>query len=186
MADGARMVEEAIRVHAKLDILFCNAGVPCRVPLDQLSEEQWDRVLDVNVKGMFSVIKAAVPHMKDQRSGVIVLTGSELSFVGDPEAPAYSASKGAVLTLTRSLALDLARFGIRVNAICPGTTMTPLGQRLIEHDTPEKLAQRLSRYPLGRFGQPDEIARSVLFLASDDSSYATGTCLVIDGGLTSV
>ncbi len=186
MADGARMVEEAIRVHAKLDILFCNAGVPCRVPLDQLSEEQWDRVLDVNVKGMFSVIKAAVPHMKDQRSGVIVLTGSELSFVGDPEAPAYSASKGAVLTLTRSLALDLARFGIRVNAICPGTTMTPLIEKELETATdPEAMRRELQTWgPLGRPADPREQAQGVLFLASDDASYAVGAALLLDGGYT--
>jgi len=99
---------------------------------------------------------------------------------------AYCAAKGAIISLTRAMAADFAQFGIRVNCIAPGTTMTPLGQRLIENDTPERLAQRLSRYPLGRFGQPEEIARSILFLASDDSSYATGMCLVIDGGLTSV
>src|SRR5438270_472223 len=92
----------------------------------------------------------------------------------------------SITALTRAMGADFAPHGIRVNCIAPGTAMTPLGQRLIENDTPEKLAQRLSRYPLGRFAQPEEIARSVLFLASDDSSYATGMCLVIDGGLTSV
>jgi NAD(P)-dependent dehydrogenase (short-subunit alcohol dehydrogenase family) len=99
---------------------------------------------------------------------------------------AYCAAKGAIISLTRAMAADFARYGIRVNCIAPGTTMTPLGKRLIEHDTPEQLAQRLSRYPMNRFGEPIEIARSVLFLASDDSSYATGTCLVVDGGLTCV
>lgn len=186
MADGARMVEEAIHVHGNLDILFCNAGIPCRVPIDQLSEEKWDRVLAVNVKGMFTVIKAAVPHMKQRRSGSIVLTGSELSFVGDPETPAYSASKGAVLTLTRSLALDLARFDIRVNAICPGTTMTPLIEQELETAAdPEALRRQLQTWgPLRRPADPVEQARGVLFLASDEASYAVGTALLLDGGYT--
>jgi NAD(P)-dependent dehydrogenase (short-subunit alcohol dehydrogenase family) len=188
MADGRRMVDEAIRVHGKLDILFCNAGVPARVPIDELSEEQWDRTLAVNLKGMFTVIKAAVPHMKERGSGVIILTGSELSFVGDPETPAYSATKGAVLTLTRSLALDLIRHGIRVNAICPGTTMTPLVEKELETaPDPEAIRRQLESWgPIGRVADPREQARGVLFLASDDASYAVGTALLLDGGFTAM
>jgi NAD(P)-dependent dehydrogenase (short-subunit alcohol dehydrogenase family) len=188
MADGKRMVEEAIRVHGRLDILFCNAGIPARVPISELTEEQWDRTLAVNLKGMFTVIKAAVPHMKERGRGVIILTGSELSFVGDPETPAYSATKGAVLTLTRSLALDLIRYGIRVNAICPGTTMTPLIEKELQTaPDPEAIRQQLQSWgPISRVAEPSEQARGVLFLASDDASYAVGTALLLDGGFTAM
>src|SRR5437868_2390344 len=120
------------------------------------------------------------------RGGVVINVSSVAGLVGLQNMSAYCAAKGAIIALTRAMGADFAPHGIRVNCIAPGTAMTPLGQRLIENDTPEKLAQRLSRYPLGRFAQPEEIARSVLFLASDDSSYATGMCLVMDGGLTCV
>jgi NAD(P)-dependent dehydrogenase (short-subunit alcohol dehydrogenase family) len=185
MADGERMVAEAIDQHGRLDILFCNAGIPARVPIEQLSEEQWDRVLAVNLKGMFTLVKAALPHMKQARSGTIILTGSELSFVGDPETPAYSASKGAVLTLTRSLALDLIRYGIRVNAICPGTTRTPLLERELETaPDPDAMRAQLDNWgPIGRTAEPVEQARGVLFLATE-ATYAVGTTLLLDGGFT--
>lgn len=185
MADGSRMVAEAVNAHGKLDILFCNAGIPARVPIEQLTEEQWDRVLAVNLKGMFTLIKAAIPHMKRAGSGTIILTGSELSFVGDPETPAYSASKGAVLTLTRSLALDLIRYGIRVNAICPGTTRTPLIERELETaPDPDAMRAQLDTWgPIGRTAEPIEQARGVLFLATE-ATYAVGTTLLLDGGFT--
>jgi NAD(P)-dependent dehydrogenase (short-subunit alcohol dehydrogenase family) len=184
MADGARMVAEAIKAHQKLDILFCNAGIPARIPIESLNEEQWDRVLAVNLKGMFTLIKAAIPHMKTS-GGSIILTGSELSFVGDPETPAYSASKGAVLTLTRSLALDLIRYGIRVNAVCPGTTLTPLIERELETaPDPEAMRAQLRTWgPIGRTADPVEQARGVLFLATE-ATYAVGTALLLDGGFT--
>jgi meso-butanediol dehydrogenase / (S,S)-butanediol dehydrogenase / diacetyl reductase len=120
------------------------------------------------------------------RGGAVVNVSSVAGLVGLQHMSAYSAAKGAIISLTRAMAADFAQYGIRVNCIAPGTTMTPLGRRLIENDTPEQLAQRVGRYPLNRFGEPEEIARAVLFLASDDSSYATGTCLVVDGGLTAV
>jgi NAD(P)-dependent dehydrogenase (short-subunit alcohol dehydrogenase family) len=185
MEDGRRMVTAAIDAHGRLDVLFCNAGIPCRVPIEALSEEQWDRVLAVNLKGMFSLVKAAVPHMKEN-GGAIILTGSELSFVGDPETPAYSASKGAVVTLTKSLALDLIRYGIRVNAICPGTTRTPLLEKELETVLdPEAMLSQLEEWgPIGRIANPREQAQGVLFLASDEASYAVGTTLLLDGGFT--
>ena len=185
MEDGRRIVAAAIGAHGKLDVLFCNAGIPCRVPIEQLTEEQWDRVLAVNLKGMFSLIKAAVPYMKEN-GGAIILTGSELSFVGDAETPAYSASKGAVLTFTKSLALDLIRYGIRVNAICPGTTRTPLLEKeLTTVPDPEAMLSQLEEWgPMGRIATPREQAQGVLFLASDEASYAVGTTLLLDGGFT--
>ncbi len=184
MADAERIVAEAIAAHGRIDVLFCNAGIPARIPIEQLTEEQWDRVLAVNLKGMFTMTKAAVPHMKGG-GGSIILTGSELSFVGDPETPAYSASKGAVLTLTKSLALDLIRYGIRVNAICPGTTMTPLIERELETaPDPEAIRAQLANWgPMGRTADPVEQARGVLFLACE-ATYAVGTALLMDGGFT--
>jgi NAD(P)-dependent dehydrogenase (short-subunit alcohol dehydrogenase family) len=185
MADAERMVAEAIAAHGRIDVLFCNAGIPARIPIEELTEEQWDRVLAVNVKGMFTVTKAALPHMKAAGGGSIVFTGSELSFVGDAETPAYSASKGAVLTLTKSLALDLIRYGIRVNAICPGTTMTPLIERELETaPDPDALRAELATWgPIRRTAEPVEQARGVLFLATE-ATYAVGTALLMDGGFT--
>jgi NAD(P)-dependent dehydrogenase (short-subunit alcohol dehydrogenase family) len=185
MEDARRMVAAAIAAHGKLDILFCNAGIPCRVPIEALTEKQWDRVIAVNLKGMFTLVKAAVPHMKEN-GGAIILTGSELSFVGDPETPAYSASKGAVLTFTKALALDLIRYGIRVNAICPGTTRTPLLEKELETvpDREAMLLQLEEWGPIGRTADPREQAQGVLFLASDEASYAVGTTLLLDGGFT--
>jgi NAD(P)-dependent dehydrogenase (short-subunit alcohol dehydrogenase family) len=185
MADAQRMVAETIATHDRIDVLFCNAGIAARIPIEELTEEQWDRVLAVNLKGMFTMTKAALPHMKRAGSGSIIFTGSELSFVGDPETPAYSASKGAVLTLTKSLALDLIRFGIRVNAICPGTTMTPLIERELETaPDPDGLRAQLATWgPMRRTAEPIEQARGVLFLATD-ATYAVGTALLLDGGFT--
>ncbi len=168
------MVQATLSNFERVDILFNNAGIESFGTVIESDEATWDRTFAVHVRGAFLCSKYALPAMIDRGRGGVVINVS------------YSAAKGAIISLTRAMAADFAQHGIRVNCIAPGTSMTPLGQRLIENDTPEKLAQRLSRYPLGRFGQPEEIARSVLFLASDDSSYATGMCLVIDGGLTSV
>lgn len=184
MADARAMVAAALAAHDRIDVLFCNAGIAARIPIEELTEEQWDRVLAVNLKGMFTVTKAALPHMK-HGGGSIIFTGSELSFVGDPETPAYSASKGAVLTLTKSLALDLIRYGIRVNAICPGTTMTPLIERELETaPDPDALRAELATWgPMRRTADPEEQARGVLFLATE-ATYAVGTALLMDGGFT--
>jgi NAD(P)-dependent dehydrogenase (short-subunit alcohol dehydrogenase family) len=135
---------------------------------------------------MFTLIKAAAPLMIEQGGGTIVTVGSELSFVADPETPAYNASKGAVVMFTKAIALDLIRHGIRVNAMCPGTTWTPLiEQELATSPDPAALRADLDAWgPIGRVARPDEQARGILFLASDDSSYAVGTSLVIDGGFT--
>jgi NAD(P)-dependent dehydrogenase (short-subunit alcohol dehydrogenase family) len=185
MADAEQIIAKAIATHGRIDVLFCNAGIPARIPIEQLTEAQWDRVLAVNLKGMFTMTKAALPHMRAARGGSIIFTGSELSFVGDPETPAYSASKGAVLTLTKSLALDLIRYGIRVNAICPGTTMTPLIERELETaPDPEAMRAALATWgPSRRTAEPVEQARGVLFLATD-ATYAVGTALLMDGGFT--
>src|SRR6266571_7174720 len=181
------MVHATLSTFGRLDILFNNAGIEGFGSVIETDEASWDRIFAVHVRGAYLCSKYALPVMiEGGRGGVVINVSSVAGLIGLQRMAAYCAAKGAIISLTRAMAADFAPHGIRVNCIAPGTTMTPLGQRLIENDTPEKLAQRLSRYPLGRFGQPEEIARSVLFLASDDSSYATGMCLVIDGGLTSV
>ena len=181
------MVQATLSAFGLVDILFNNAGIESFGTVIDCDETLWERTFAVHVRGAYLCSKYAVPAMIDSgRGGVVINVSSVAGLVGLQRMSAYSAAKGAIISLTRSMAADFAQHGIRVNCIAPGTSMTPLGHRLIENDTPEKLTQRLSRYPLGRFGQPEEIAKSVLYLASDDSSYATGMCLVVDGGLTAI
>lgn len=183
----AALVESTLAHFGQVDILFNNAGVEGFGSVINADEVTWERIFAVHVRGAFLCSKYTIPAMiKRGKGGSVINVSSVAGLVGLQNMAAYSAAKGAIISLTRSMAADFAQHNIRVNCIAPGTAMTPLGKRLIENDTPEKLAQRLSRYPLGRFGEPEEIARSVLYLASDDSSYTTGTCLVMDGGLTSV
>src|SRR6202795_710088 len=186
MADAGRIVQQAVDKHGGLDILVCNAGITSVMPIEQLGEEEWDRVLATNVKGMFTMVKQAVPHMIRRGGGKIVTLGSEMGIVAVPESPAYNASKGAVIMFTKSIALDLIRHNIRVNSLCPGITRTPLLQAEIDNslDPAKTAAEQASWAPMQRVADPREIAKGALFLASDDSSFATGSCLVLDGGFT--
>jgi NAD(P)-dependent dehydrogenase (short-subunit alcohol dehydrogenase family) len=186
MKDAAAMVQAAVDGFGRLDILFCNAGITSVMPISELSEEEWDAVIDTNLKGMFTLVKHAVPQMRAQGGGVIVTMGSEMGIVAVPESPAYNASKGGVIMLTRSLAIDLIQYNIRVNALCPGITRTPLLQAEVDRSmNPEKTAREQAEWaPIMRVADPAEIARGALFLASDDSSFAVGSCLVLDGGYT--
>jgi NAD(P)-dependent dehydrogenase (short-subunit alcohol dehydrogenase family) len=186
MAGGRRLVEEAIAAHGGLEILVANAGIPSRADVFALTEDEWDRVIDTNLKGMFSVIKPAAVYFREHGGGVIVTTGSEMGFVADPETPAYNASKGGVVMLTKSLALDLIRYGIRVNCICPGITETPLLEAdIAQSSDPAATAASFAQWaPIGRVATPEEQAEGILFLASDASSYAVGTTLLLDGGFT--
>jgi NAD(P)-dependent dehydrogenase (short-subunit alcohol dehydrogenase family) len=186
MAGGRELVAAAIDAHGGLEILVANAGIGSRADIFSLTEQEWDRVIDTNLKGMFTVIQPAAEHFREHGGGVIVTTGSELGFVADPHSPAYNASKGGVVMLTKSLALDLIRYGIRVNCICPGITTTPLLEREIAASPePEATAAEFARWaPIGRSATPDEQAQGILFLASDASSFAVGTTLLLDGGFT--
>jgi NAD(P)-dependent dehydrogenase (short-subunit alcohol dehydrogenase family) len=186
MADAGRMVAAAVDAHGKLDVLVCNAGITSVMPIEQLGEEEWDAVLTTNVKGMFTLVKHAVPHMIRQGGGRIVTLGSEMGIVAVPESPAYNASKGAVIMFTKSIAVDLIRHNIRVNALCPGITRTPLLQAEVDNsvDPAKTAAEQASWAPILRVADPAEIARGALFLASEDSSFAVGSCLVLDGGFT--
>jgi NAD(P)-dependent dehydrogenase (short-subunit alcohol dehydrogenase family) len=186
MADAGRMVAAAVDTYGKLDVLVCNAGITSVMPIGQLGEEEWDAVLTTNVKGMFTLVKHAVPHMISQGGGRIVTLGSEMGIVAVPESPAYNASKGAVIMFTKSIAVDLIRHNIRVNALCPGITRTPLLQAEVDNsvDPAKTAAEQASWAPILRVADPAEIARGALFLASEDSSFAVGSCLVLDGGFT--
>jgi NAD(P)-dependent dehydrogenase (short-subunit alcohol dehydrogenase family) len=186
MTDAGRMVAAAVEGHGRLDVLVCNAGITSVMPIEQLGEEEWDAVLTTNVKGMFTLVKHAVPHMIRQGGGRIVTLGSEMGIVAVPESPAYNASKGAVIMFTKSIAVDLIRHNIRVNSLCPGITRTPLLQAEVDNsvDPARTAAEQASWAPIMRVADPAEIARGALFLASEDSSFAVGSCLVLDGGFT--
>jgi NAD(P)-dependent dehydrogenase (short-subunit alcohol dehydrogenase family) len=186
MADAGRMVATAVEQYGQLDVLVCNAGITSVMPIEQLGEDEWDAVLTTNVKGMFTVVKQAVPVMIAQGGGRIVTLGSEMGIVAVPESPAYNASKGAVIMFTKSIAVDLIRHNIRVNSLCPGITRTPLLQAEVDNsvDPARTAAEQASWAPIMRVADPAEIAQGALFLASEDSSFAVGSCLVLDGGFT--
>jgi len=178
------MINLAVQTYGRLDILHNNAGVVLVKFLEDTSEEEWDWVLGVNVKSIFLAVKYAVPHMKKQGGGCIINTASTASFLGQYMTPAYVASKGAVLMLTKTLALDYAKFNVRVNCICPGAVDTPMLHRHFNNSPDPELAARREKdlVPIGRFLEPEEIAEGALYLASDAARGVTGSVLGIDGG----
>jgi len=183
-AECRHAVFETLRVFERLDILFNNAGVFYPHTILDCSEEEWDLQMDVNLKGTFLMSKAVLPHMIEQRRGVIINNSSGWGIAGGDAAVAYCASKGGVVLLTKAMAIDHGRQGIRVNCICAGdvdTPMLPEDARLRGLKWEDYLAGCANR-PLGRIGTTDEIAKAALFLASDDSSFMTGAALVVDGG----
>jgi NAD(P)-dependent dehydrogenase (short-subunit alcohol dehydrogenase family) len=184
--DCKRAVDETLRAFGRLDILFNNAGVFLPNTAPDCSEEEWDLQIDVNLKGTFLMSKYALQPMLAQGRGVIVNNSSGWGLVGGDKGVAYCASKGGVVLLTKAMAVDHGRQGIRVNCICPGdvdTPMLPEDARLRGLDWKTYLAGCENR-PMGRIGTVDEIAKAVLFLASDDSSFITGASIAIDGGGT--
>jgi NAD(P)-dependent dehydrogenase (short-subunit alcohol dehydrogenase family) len=187
MSDAARIVDEAASAHGGLDIVVTAAGVTSRSRLDRLSEEEWDRVIGINLKGVFTIVKAAAPKLKERGGGAIVTIGSEMGFVAEGQVPAYNASKGGVIMLTKSLALDLIADNIRVNSVCPGITQTPLLEEEMRiAEDPEATRLEFQTWaPIGRTSDPREQAYGVLFLASGEGSFAVGTTLLLDGGFTS-
>jgi len=179
-------VQATIDAFGGLDILFNNAGTNLAAPITETREEDWDRVMAVNVKGVFLGCKYAIPAMIECGGGVIINTSSAAGIVGLRGLAAYTASKGAVLQLTRNIALDYAEHNIRANALCPGVTASPMTLGVIQaHPDSEAMRQRMeSGRPLGRMARPEEMARAALFLASDDSSFMRGAPLIVDGGFT--
>ncbi len=181
-----RAVDETLGKFGRLDILFNNAGVFVPQTALECTEESWDLQIDVNLKGTFLMSKYALQPMIEQGGGVIINNSSGWGLVGGDKAVAYCASKGGVVLLTKAMAVDHGRQGIRVNCICPGdvdTPMLPEDARLRGLEWKAYLAGCENR-PMGRIGTADEIAKAVLFLASDDSSFMTGAALVVDGGGT--
>ena len=180
-----RMVAEAELEYGRLDILFNNAGIMMAADGDAISTEEavWDRTMAVNAKGVYLGCKYGIPALLRAGGGSVINTASFVAIVGaaTPQL-AYTASKGAVLALTRELAVVHARQGIRVNALCPGPLRTELLMSFL--DTEDKRQRRLVHVPIGRFGEAREMAEAVLYLASDESSYVTGTQFLVDGGLT--
>lgn len=184
-ADVERAVKEGVRAFGKLDVLYNNAGI---FPDDDTSvvdtdEQTLDRVLSINLKGVFLCCKYGVPALLAAGGGTIVNIASFVALMGcTVPQDAYTASKGGVLALTRSLAVQYGRHHIRANAICPGPIETPLLQTILSD--PAKRALRLNRIPLGRFGRAEDVAYAGLYLASDESAWVTGTTFVVDGGIT--
>jgi NAD(P)-dependent dehydrogenase (short-subunit alcohol dehydrogenase family) len=177
-------IDKIVRVFGSVDHLVNNAGIVVVKGIEESSLEDWDRVMNVNVRSIFLLTKYLLPALRASQYGTIVNLGSVSSFVAQKNTPAYVASKGAVAMLSKSLALDLAEFGIRVNCVCPGITNTPmLHFHLSKTASPdETLRQRIDRVPLNRMLQPREIANAILYLSSEASSGITGTTLLIDGG----
>jgi NAD(P)-dependent dehydrogenase (short-subunit alcohol dehydrogenase family) len=185
-ADCRRLVEQTIARLGGLDILVNNAGIGAVGTVLETDEDTLERILDVNVKGTFLLSKAALPGMIARKAGVIVNTASIAGVRGIPARAAYTASKHAVVGLTRAMALDHVKDGIRVNCVCPGTVDTPWVGRLLDQaaDPQAAKAALVARQPMGRLGRAEEMAAAILFLASDESSFTTGAAMLVDGGFT--
>ena len=183
-ADVQRIVRQTREHFRTLDILFNNAGIVMKGKIHETTEEEWDRTAAINVKSMYLLCHEVVPIFLEQGSGVILNTSSATALRSVTDRVAYSTSKGAVLALTRSMALDYAKNSIRVNCLCPGTIDTPsLGRRLSAFADPaEARRQFIARQPMGRLGTADEVAQAALYLVSDEAAFVTGTALSIDGG----
>jgi NAD(P)-dependent dehydrogenase (short-subunit alcohol dehydrogenase family) len=182
--DCRRLAERAIREFGRIDILFNNVGIIRRATLLDLSEEDWDRVMAVNVKSIYLLSREVIPHMQKQGGGSIINTASGWGLAGGAKAAVYCASKGAVVLLTKAMAIDHGPQKIRVNCICPGDTDTGMlrveAQQLGEAN--DRFLAEAAKRPLGRVGSPDEIAQAVLYMASDAASFVTGIALIVDGG----
>lgn len=182
--DWKRVVDKAVEAYSKVDILVNNAGILLSKSLEDTSVEEWDLVMNINLKGVFLGCRAIIPAMKIAGGGSIVNISSIYGIVGAPDCAAYEASKGGVRLLTKSAAVDLIKHNIRVNSIHPGMIKTEMTKGLA--DIPEAAAAIAEKVLLGRMAEPEEVSKAVLFLASDDASYVHGTELVVDGGYTAV
>ena len=184
------LFDKIISTYHKIDILINSAGIigPA-VPVEKMAVSDWDRVFQVNVRGMFLCCKHCIPRMLDQQSGSIINLSSTAGLRASLISPCYSATKGAIISLTKSLALAYAPNGLRINCICPGTIETPMLENFFNQEQDlhqrEVLRERfINRHPIGRFGRAEEVAQAALYLASDSSSFVTGINLVVDGGIS--
>lgn len=180
-----RMVQLVVEQFGRIDVLHANAAVQVNKEAIEITEEEWDRMHGVNLRGVFLTCKHVIPVMRRQKKGAIIITSSGHAFATYPNCSAYAATKGGELAYMRGLALDYARDGIRVNCVIPGATDTRLVQGYINNsENPDETRRRLlESIPLRRLATPEEIGRAVLFLASDHAGYITGTSLAVDGGL---
>lgn len=186
-ADVQRLVAETVSAFGGIDVLHNNAGIQKYGSVVDMPEDEWDVLMDVNVKATFLTSKYAIPEMRKRGGGSIVNTTSVQAFASQKSVPAYAASKGAIVSLTRSMALDHAEENIRCNCIAPGSIDTPLLRWAADVWEPENPSQAIEKWgnfhPLKRVGTSEEVAKLVLFLASDDAAFCTGACYTIDGGL---
>ena len=187
-ADNERLIDACLERYGKLDILVCNAGVNLPKLISESSDEEVERVLAVNVKGLIYATRYAIPIMLRQGGGVILITASKTGLVAQRDSPVYCASKGAAVLLAKALALDYAERNIRVNALCPGIIDTPMLVAFANSrpDPKAAMAEYSAAQPLGRLGTPEECASAALWLVSDDASFVTGVALPVDGGFTAM
>ena len=187
LAESVRgMVDVVVQEHGRIDVLVNNAGFGFAATVVETEEADWDRLMSVNLKGVYLGCKYVVPVMVRQGGGAIVNTASAAGLVGVADRAAYCASKGGVIAMTRAMAIDHVGDGVRVNCIAPGTVESPYFDEIFAaSDDPAALRRLMeARHPMGRLGTPDEVASGVLYLASDDSSFVTGSVLSVDGGMT--
>lgn len=183
-ADCRRLVETTINTYGGIDILFCNAGITTNISLEETSEDEFDRVMGANVKGVFFCCKYAIPHMKSKRSGVILTTSSRAAYVSSHTPPLYASSKAAALQLTQAIGVDYAAYNIRAVSLLPGMIRTRMMDRH-EANSPDPAALHEwheKAQPMGRTGTPEECAYAALFLASDEASFVTAVPFIVDGG----
>jgi NAD(P)-dependent dehydrogenase (short-subunit alcohol dehydrogenase family) len=188
--DVERMVGETVERWGRLDVLYNNAGIGFGLPVTQVPESEWDRLIDINLKGVYLGCKHAIPKMVAGGGGAIINTASDAGLRGFSFLSTYCASKGGVVLLTKSLAVEWAAAGIRVNCVCPGVIRTPILDPMLQQGTQTlglteaQMWERMAKaHPIGRVGEPEEVAAAVTFLASDDASFITGVALPVDGGI---
>lgn len=181
MEDADRLIQETLRQHGQLDILHNNAGILVVGDVTTISEADWDRCIDINLKSIYLVSRYAIPAMQQTGGGVIINTASTAGMSGGGGYSVYGASKAAIILLTQCMALDFAKHNIRVNAVCPGPTATPM---IVSSDADQQstLDRWAAELPIGRAGEPEDTAKAVAYLASDDASFVTGSAFVVDGG----
>ncbi|MYE90157.1 SDR family oxidoreductase [Candidatus Poribacteria bacterium] len=179
--DADHLIQETLRQHSQLDILHNNAGILVVGDVTTISEADWDRCIDINLKSVYLVSRYAIPAMQQTGGGVIINTASTAGMSGGSGYSVYGASKAAIILLTQCMALDFAKHNIRVNAVCPGPTATPM---IVSSDADRQstLDRWAAELPIGRAGEPEDTAKAVAYLASDDASFVTGSAFVVDGG----